>query len=336
MIRRFALLSAVILFVAPRPAEAVILQDPVTASPEDGFAWELYGAWQAFDQEMTGEWPAQQRCSPALSAVNGCDGNPYVESRAAYALEWRGRWSLAEGAGFELHVPGLFVQQDDPGNRLPPGVPPETIGLGDVRLVLARDLARDEDRGLVARLRANLPPNPSPLGLQPETCVLKDAQGVPVLGPDGREVPLLTRIEWAAPSVDLRLVGHQEIPDADLQMVGSVGANVPFRRQVTDTQVQWRGLAFEGAAGLTWRPVRVAALHLEALGSWSNPFEEDRRIICRTGVQRFDLAPGVTWRAFDGLDLWSLVRIPVWAAGYWRDWSAFDVMVGIRTSTWQP
>jgi len=331
--RRLACILAASVLLGAGPADAVILQDPVNAAPEDGEAWEFRGAWQAFAEDVFDN-EKRAACSPLLVSDPRCAN--FVTTRSLYVVEGRGRWRLGEGTGFELHVPAMFVLQDDAGDFLPPGVPPQALGLGDLRLVLARDLLRDSYRGLVTRLRANLPPNPSPLGLQTVNCVQRDGQGNIITGPDGREIALTSRIEWAAPSVDLRMVGHQDIPEADLQLVGSLGANVPFRRQVTDTLVQWRGLAFEGGAGVTWRPLRLAAFHLEALGFWSNPFEEDRRVLCETGGQRIDLAPGVTFRVVEGIDVWGVVRVPAYYGGYWREWSSYDLILGVRTASWQP
>ncbi|MEB3298536.1 MAG: hypothetical protein VKO21_03525 [Candidatus Sericytochromatia bacterium] len=329
--RRAAVWAGVMLLALSEPAWGILVQDPPAAAPEGDSAWELRGAWSDFYETLE-DGVVKARCTPGLPEAD-C---PFVESRTAWALEWRGRWSLGEGSGFEFHVPGTFVLQHDSGARLPPGLTPTALGFGDVRLVLARDLMQERDRSLVARLRANLPPNPSPMGLEPVNCVLRDGQGQVVTGPDGNEVRVASRLEWAAPSVDLRATGLQDLLDRDLQLVGTLGVNVPFRRQLTESLVQWRGLAFEGAAGLTWRPLSVAALHLEALGTWSNPFEEDRRIVCQTGYQRLDLTPGLSFSLFDGVEVWLLARLPVLQGGYWRDWAVVDFLAGVRSSNWQP
>ncbi|MBI6545654.1 MAG: hypothetical protein HY692_02610 [Cyanobacteria bacterium NC_groundwater_1444_Ag_S-0.65um_54_12] len=264
----------------------------------------------------------RQRCSSSIRRP--------VESRHWAEISTMLETGLGQGVGLALSAPlAMVVQYAQNPAELPPGIVPWNLAFGDFSIMLHREIAAIPQTHMRISLQGNVPPMGTPLGNEWYLCPEKDAQGKDRVADSGKLILREYVVFPAAPSVDLAIAVSRALLSRILTFYSNAGVNFPFRRVAPEPVVTWRGLRYTWNGGVEYRPFFWLDLQLEALGTWSNPAEQDRCKVCMTGYGRLDIAPGIAWRMTKSLKLRGALALPIWQTGYQRDFPFVTGIIGM-------
>ncbi|MBU6428219.1 MAG: hypothetical protein KGR26_04365, partial [Cyanobacteria bacterium REEB65] len=149
---------------------------------------------------------------------------------------------------------------------------------------------------------------------------VKDAQGNPLKDANGNPVLQSLTVFPDAPTAQLGLAMAQDVIPEVLRFTANLGIAYPFRRSAPEPVETWNGLDYDWGAGLAYWFLPDLGASLEVLGQWANPAEQDGTIVCTTGHDIWQLAPGLAYQPLPGVTVGLSVLLPLFATGYQWDY----------------
>ncbi len=281
--------------------------------------WQLEtDAWYTPYTETLDGVPQAKDCLPGQTSADCTPGRPVISRHWAEA-GFGGEVGLARGVGLTFRIPvDVVIQYEQDPAKLPAGLPPRNVAVGDVTVGLDRSLVDRAATHVKVRLAGSAAPMGSPGGNYVYQANVLDAAGNPVSDASGNPVTTTDVVFPDPPSVGLEFAAAQDLLDT-LRLTFNAAVTYPLVRTGPEPVTSWNGTSYAWGAGLGWWALPGLGANLDLLGDWTNPAQQDDVRVPSTGYDIWYLSPGLAYQLDDDTTLGANALIPVFATGYQWD-----------------